>query len=166
MMGAGDCNFELELDVFVPDDRLFNLNPGPPLLVTEIIRTEKARSYFGLDHHTLEVDFSHLDNTESVAGRIIAKSKSLVDNMLPCERFVVNFLLHYIDGQSITLCILWVAGILSDEEFIAGYWAFIYYEDVEDLNKRSNKYRDSQSLVSRFQYLRTAVDLYKLEKNI
>jgi len=163
MIEAGDYDFDLEIEKAVPEDRLFYLNPGPPLVITELNSTEKARSYFGLDHHTLEVDFSKARVGGSVSGGILAKARNTFDNLLPCERFVVDFLFHYMDGQSITIPLLWVHGIISDEEYIAGLWVFVHYADVEELSKRSKAYQYKLSLLKRLQYLRTVLNLYKTE---
>jgi len=162
MMGAGDYDFDLYIERAVPEDRLFYLNPGPPLVITELNRTEKARIFFGLDLKILQVDFSKSRVAGSVSESIIAKAKSTFDNLLPCEKFVVDLLFQFFERVSITLPILWVAGIVNDEEFIGGIWVFYNYEDIYELEE--SEVEQIQFLITRMEYLRSAVDLYKLEK--
>jgi hypothetical protein len=75
------------------------------------------------------------------------------------ERFVFDLLYHYVNEFSITLPMLWIGKVISDELFVDAYRVFVFEQPLNPNSKKQKEQREY--FINRIKYLRKALDAIK-----
>jgi hypothetical protein len=152
-------DIELEFEGQMQWDRLFRLNNSSNTGILELNKTQKARAYFDCKWKNFGLNYSrnleemNADQIEFVSDEIIQEIKVIVDSMDISKRVAVNILYNFCEYFSITIPILWVAGKITDEDFVSSYWALQYGTDIAELNQTN--FEEPRFLMNRLLYLKT-----------
>ncbi|MBA6151460.1 hypothetical protein [Gelidibacter maritimus] len=135
-----NSTIELELELSIQWDRLFRLTPGPPYLLIELRNTAEAQEFFGQDYVNLPLNYCQSveemeeNKIELVPENTIKIVADLVQEMSMAEKVMVDILYNLFQYFSITIPILWVAGKIDDEAFIASYYALHMNVDIYEMD--------------------------------
>lgn len=153
-----NLDVQIELEHQIQWDRLFRLTPGPPHLLTELKNTEKAREFFGKEYVDLplnycqSIDEMEVNGIDLVPEEIVDKVADLIKDMSLAERIMVDILYNLYEYFSITIPILWVAGKIGDEDFIAAYYALNRQVDIYEMDE--DEYEEPRFEMNRLLYLK------------
>lgn len=161
LMEYEDANASAELEYVaqIQRDRLFRFNPGPPLIQLEYKNTERIRKYFGDKWVNLPLNYSNSieemqeNDFSFVPEDTINEISLLVEQMSMAQKVTVNILYNLYDYFSITIPILWVAGKISDEDFITASYALNNSVDIYELDEE--EYEKPRFEMNRLLYLKT-----------
>jgi hypothetical protein len=161
LMEYEDANASAELEYIdeIQQERLFRFNPGPPLLQLEYKNTENIRAHFGDKWVNLPLNYSNSieemqeNDSSFVTEDTINEISLLVEQMSMAQKVTVNILYNLYDFFSITIPILWVAGKIGDEEFIAASYALNNSVDIYELDEE--EYEKPRFEMNRLLYLKT-----------
>lgn len=137
MMHANERSFELDIETSVQWDQVFRLNPGPPLLLSELSVLEKPKEQLKSEWVNLTLNYSSSieemkeNEDEFVPEEIIQELNSIIREFQPAELFTVELLTHYF-RFGITIPILWIAGKIDDETLVKVYSVFTHQLDPDD----------------------------------
>jgi hypothetical protein len=152
---------QLDIETQIQRDRLFRLNTLENGGNLELNATKKARAFFkdkwknfGLNN-SQSFDEMEADYDEIVSEEIVIQISEIAEKMHISKKVAVEILSNFFDYFSITIPILWVNGIINDEDFISGYYALNYGTSLNDLDEEA--YEEPQFLMNRLLYLKTII---------
>ena len=157
--------YDLRIDLLIQWDRLFRFNPGPPLVLLEYKYTEKAREYLGekWTNNSLNYCSSLEEMEESGCGFVPDETVQIIQNIFNsmnfAEQFTVDLLYQFENKVSITLPVLWVIQVITNEELIGGDWALNDGVDVYELDEVEKEHMKYYK--QRLSFLRAILEGYK-----
>jgi len=159
-----NITFELEYTDQLQWDRLFRLNPGPPLMQLEYKNTQSIREYFGEHWVNLPLNYSDSleeieeNNSDFVPEATINEISMLVNKMSMAQKVAVDIVYHLYNEFSIAAPVLWISGKISNEDYIAGFYALENGTDIYEMTEEA--YEEPRFEMNRLQYLKELLECY------
>jgi len=161
-----DQVFEIDLPFTIQWDRAYRLTPGPPLRLQELNAITGIINFLGDNWVDLPLNYSssleEMKNSDvpEVPKAIMEILDQKLKSLNNVEMFAVDLLFNLFQRVSITSAILWVAGILENEDLLLiSYVLYGSIDNIEDINIEN----DAQFLKmgSRLDKLRRILELSK-----
>lgn len=166
----GNIDFAEELSFTIQWDRVFRLDPGPPHNLLELKSIEKIISFLESKWVDLPLNYSiSLEemkerNTPEVPENIINEFSQLTNQFNQVEIFAVDLLFNLFKRVSISSSILWVAGLLNNED-IQKIDLYIYHlKSSSRITELEKTHLNGMS--ERLDFLRKLIDLSKTQNII
>jgi hypothetical protein len=146
-------------------DRLFRINPQPPLFQNEKAIVDLIKPYFCSEWGDLPLNYaSTLEEIEQleyglVNEHIINELIVVASKFDNTERFVVDLLFQFIDRFSIALPILWVGKVITNELFVDAYRVFVFEQPVVPSSSYQREKR--KYFINRMNFLRKTINAIK-----
>ena len=137
-----EFNHEIDISEAIQYDRVYRLNPGPPMLLLELQVVEPLKKFLGDRYVDLPLKYAQsIDEMKEnevpfVPNDIMKAFQELLSEFNEAENFAVELLFNYFNSFSITLPILWVAGKLTSKELAIADLRLEHYSDSEVLTDK------------------------------
>jgi hypothetical protein len=162
---AIELEFHIHITQHIHKDRLFRVNPQPPMFQNEMAIVDLIKPHFSVKWNDLPLNYaSTLEEIEQgeygfVNEQIINDLLIIISKFDNTEVFVINLLFQYIDSFSITLPILWIGKLITNETFVDAYRVFVFEQPIAPASKKQKEQR--QYFINRMTYLRKTIESIK-----
>jgi hypothetical protein len=149
--------YTLQIEPVIHWDRLFRLSPQPEHQIYEAaivtqIKSSIYSSWADLPHNycSSAEEMEH-EGIDFINQEIIKELTEITSDFDQLDIFCVDLLFQFTEQFSITLPILWVAGKISNEDFVNIFSVFVHNEPAIAMLPEQRAYR--KHLAERLKYL-------------
>jgi hypothetical protein len=140
---AGDAyEFALDVPQCIQWDKIYRLAPGPPYRLLQYNALTPVLNFFSDKWEDLPLNYCQSieemqeEEVPFVSQKIIDVLQGFLNGFHPAQQFAVELLFHYFDRTSISLPILWVAGIIDTKDWVI---INLYFDDLKAGHNLSNR---------------------------
>ncbi|HKK42331.1 MAG TPA: hypothetical protein VJ963_07980 [Bacteroidales bacterium] len=158
----------VDLPFMIQWDRVYRLDPGPPHIQLQHGVIEKIKLYLEDKWVDLPINYSMSleemkeNKVPQVPKNITKVLQKLLSSFNDTENFAVDLLFNLFDRVSITTSVLWVAGILNNEDI---QMVNLYFHHLKKSNRLTkNEKIQMTGMSERLEFLRKLIELSKREE--
>jgi hypothetical protein len=133
---SGAEEYEIEVKLLIQWDRLYRLNPGPPLILYESKVIEDAKNFLGDYYINLPLNYAQsieeIPKENLVPSATVRKIREIVDELSIPRKIALDIAMSYLNNFSVTMLILWLSGEITTLNLIIASETFFNGWDVKD----------------------------------
>lgn len=166
----GEYESGIDLSFCTQWDRIFRLDPAPPLMVLERNAISKIVSFLGRYWTDLPLNYAQslveMDELKvpKVPQRTINRLQNLLNSFNEAEDFAVDLLFNFFNRVSISSAMLWVAGVIDNKD-IQMIDLHFYHAKMSSRLTRNQK-AEIEERSERLTYLRRLLEISKEQELI
>ena len=133
---SGAEQYEIGVESLIQWDRLYRLNPGPPLVLYENKVIEDAKKILGDYYINLSLNYAQsieeIPKENFVPISTVREVRAIVDKFSIPRKIALDIVISYLNNFSVTMPILWLSGEITTLNLIIASETFFDGMDVKE----------------------------------